>query len=1154
MKVKNKDILLDLFYTKKESDFRNKIINIFRSYPLNIKSSVFNSIIRTSILKERIKKTFFVTKIADFGMQKYYYTDKYKTSDLFLIYDFWFTLYSNELNKYIQYKKEYENEISRGNYSSAREILNDINQCIGLSIWSCGQNLLINELEYGLKENKQTLEKFNKEINKNPFMNCILYFHSLSAEQNTSYKNYIQQIENFFCTYKTDVAVNYIREKLDPEYNILENDIPVFAQFDYQISIVDLYNGFVRLLPQILYNKELECCHFWDYINDDIVNNFKILTSQVSSVKNKEVYKLLECFIIDDVNISEVEQYCSEYFKINPNDYNIILPYIEWCGINKREPISNIPYYKLIYSLLTFDDNFEDSVQAIFEYAKKYKDLSIGSFMLRIVKEMGVKPNLNNFIKMRPMLCSTMSIGVLSYLSCENKVLNDLQPLYYQFIKSSTSNNIPPENLCRLYKNILLLKQQIINEEININDLDKYSNRLFELSENETNKYILSITSILFQRICESNKLFIPLFKNAIHIYLLNPNLFYYIHNSNPADIPEKIKNNEIKKSIYYALYKFFINYKDITKVTCAYSNYLDGNNYKSIYEVIDKLQNKNVNENNTALIAFLYHVCSVIVLKRDYRLTILNIKAEETRVVILNKLCECDHESAKTYMEEITSITTEWATRERLKQIDQGRITIGFDNIYKSNSNIWAEEFEKYLTIKKFDKDLFASDIFNNDFKTQISQNNDKILDVSASYALHQQSKILITNLANQIIYEFLFNTTNGLETYLSTRIRHGFCQSELTSRLSEYHLLSLKEHDADLHYMLNEYWTENYSSCPDLPLFMECLSVLTKSIDSLINEIRSKWFRIKFLDTDNGLFDYSSFPVAYSPDSGFNQFFDSIKLSFKNHTEELLNIIQQKIKNEFSTEYLNIVEKFEEQIKTISESYENVNIRREIIKNCIQARPQIEADINHFAGVFSLNNVNYKDYTMKDLVDCCKKIICKLNLKAELVDWDIIADDKLLIDGHNFPYMVDILIILLTNAMQHSGLNSTNLKIKIYAGVENNHESYNIMEKYIENKDFNLMKISVYNNLANDTLLDELKNKLRNIIENNSKEKTSREHIQTEGGSGLFKLFNIISNNIETEYSAGYTFPDNGICFTYCFNTEKLLVKESEYECAVS
>ena len=53
-------------------------------------------------------------------------------------------------------------------------------------------------------------------------------------------------------------------------------------------------------------------------------------------------------------------------------------------------------------------------------------------------------------------------------------------------------------------------------------------------------------------------------------------------------------------------------------------------------------------------------------------------------------------------------------------------------------------------------------------------------------------------------------------------------------------------------------------------------------------------------------------------------------------------------------------------------------------------------------------------------------------------------------------------------------------------------------------------------------------------------------QELIQSEGGSGLYKLCNIAQYNIETEYLITYGVGDNTVSFSYCFPADKLICKE--------
>lgn len=53
----------------------------------------------------------------------------------------------------------------------------------------------------------------------------------------------------------------------------------------------------------------------------------------------------------------------------------------------------------------------------------------------------------------------------------------------------------------------------------------------------------------------------------------------------------------------------------------------------------------------------------------------------------------------------------------------------------------------------------------------------------------------VILKGIITTITEEFLFNEKYGLNTFLSSRIRHGYCKNQLTTIFQEYNLLSKKK-----------------------------------------------------------------------------------------------------------------------------------------------------------------------------------------------------------------------------------------------------------------------------------------------------------------------------------------------------------------------
>lgn len=106
----------------------------------------------------------------------------------------------------------------------------------------------------------------------------------------------------------------------------------------------------------------------------------------------------------------------------------------------------------------------------------------------------------------------------------------------------------------------------------------------------------------------------------------------------------------------------------------------------------------------------------------------------------------------------------------------------------------------------------------------------------------------------------EFLFNEKYGLNTFLSSRIRHGYCKKQLTTVFQEYNLLSKKKKNNSEEYLINEYWDgilpENAKGSEEIKKY---LSKFTLNIEKKVDDIKKNWLSIKYREENESILDYT-------------------------------------------------------------------------------------------------------------------------------------------------------------------------------------------------------------------------------------------------------------------------------------------------------
>lgn len=104
-----------------------------------------------------------------------------------------------------------------------------------VSLWSCGQRLLLSELEHGLESNKATLEFLNKTVPQNYATLAILHHYSCLAELDLSFENYQIEIAKFLKPIENMDLGKYLTQKLSLSATMETADIIIHFEPKYII-------------------------------------------------------------------------------------------------------------------------------------------------------------------------------------------------------------------------------------------------------------------------------------------------------------------------------------------------------------------------------------------------------------------------------------------------------------------------------------------------------------------------------------------------------------------------------------------------------------------------------------------------------------------------------------------------------------------------------------------------------------------------------------------------------------------------------------------------------------------------------------------------------------------------------------------------------
>lgn len=115
------------------------------------------------------------------------------------------------------------------------------------------------------------------------------------------------------------------------------------------------------------------------------------------------------------------------------------------------------------------------------------------------------------------------------------------------------------------------------------------------------------------------------------------------------------------------------------------------------------------------------------------------------------------------------------------------------------------------------------------------------------------------------EIVSNYLDNRTYGLNIYLGTRIRHIYCQQLLFSVFEKRNLLSRKEKDDSMVYMINEYWNQHILDDNERNKVLKLLDNFSKNMNNMLQRLKNDFIQIKNENKAEGWFDYTGVAKKY-------------------------------------------------------------------------------------------------------------------------------------------------------------------------------------------------------------------------------------------------------------------------------------------------
>lgn len=1028
----------------------------------------------------------------------------------------WYTCliknYSKEINIYLHLKETFEKNLIVGNYSSAAEALDEIQNTFGFSFWLIDARFSLYEYADGLEKNKEYLDSFVK-TDISSWVKFYASFQSFKVEKSVNNRQYVHRIENAFDNDESGIGA-FFRALLYPINNIEEDDIRPILHFTSALSLIDMYNALIKI-----------SCRLVSSDNKDYKLHLKKALKKVDGVKDVVLTKIK--WSMGEKLLWELSEIDLLAFKIGDlytkGDYSSVIDLIEQEGtLNNNFEIYE--YYVKAHIMSNREICKTDSiiirdqlVYAMYSAYVKKQDVEHSYFIITKLVRLFSNSNLGTMIasffadkfwdgshlileKGKLISSNIFNINLVTYNTDNSEDVfsvfkqtdckNASYELFQYVVNDVKPNNIE-EGRLRWYK----IKREIGDDsKIAILHLEEWYSEL-SLGTSIYNIYQRERVVLELYKLYVQNEDYLKAESLVADVCVDNEYASLRFDLSQIRDAICK-KDKAWKCDISTPIFTYLYDKENYTSIYADTANFLFHNGLSKPSDMFGL--EKQFGEQK--LVFFLKNICVKEILDSMYSAFDTDEDVENERIEICKYLQKKDCKNASMYIEEMSRILQNRKVRQGVKYFEDEKIDISFDKIYDSHKKDFHENYKRYKEMESLNTDFATYDVTKKIWRLDL-------VDDSQTYS---QTFLAFKELIDDYRQEITFGKF-GLDPILGARIRHGILQNQIRSVFSKNNIILIsKTEGSDKEYVCSLELENIFSNITteEKEIIIDLLSDFSRKVDDYIDWIVKEYIRIRIDEKNtNGVFDFSinqdiihilmSVTKTMQNENIVREYLDLVWLGrIENGIDKAKSLMQGIIKNTF--------------IKMLKDLEENINSKlitnntKDYFLTAIsKSRTELQQTMNCISEWFKMPEDNSIDnFSANYLVETCDYINRRVISNYDSIKKEVKLDVKGKFIGKAYTYLVDIFIILYTNAFYHSGFIDSINRLKLELSIIEKEDSVSIM---------------MINNLSEDISKEELYETINDIREKLEECIASGEYYNYEGRSGYIKICKILNYNLE-------------------------------------
>ena len=1050
-------------------------------------------------------------------------------------------LFSSELTSFVRRKLAFDAAYISGEYETAQECLDEIEDEFGVSIWLMACRIQLIQLKDGLTAQKAFLQDTIYSDDTNDLLAFLAYFLSLRAEENVSLAALLHEIRDLL---ELKGFKDLVRHHVCPYALVDSIKVPAdVAHMEEASTVIDRYLALVLTL-QLEYVRAPESRGVIQLALNILADISDLRLSRISGCHHEdELHEHLSlCDLYTSGDYSSVSYSIRNTLNNSPSRHHLfeLCARAEaFCGPPDGTPDGSIAD-RIIRNMTQVILAADVGQKALLDLRKLAvvcldQDLStrISSFCENYLSD----PSYGSHASLQvcaamispyedPWAASFLDHAGLDVSRLENLIsanpkstslkLQDVLRMPFEAGSDALEVLDIPIGRRFMYKGHLAMKYGLYDQAVGLYGKvleigEPYAKvvarrnlfkALFEVGE------IDACCQLVSEHFVENNE--------SHRIYPMQ-NLLERVDEVDSATLPAAIV-------LYIGARHYDPKYE--RDLSDAYEDYLDRRGVGTPTELIGLYGD----ELPLDVEFFLKNICTPRILDDSVAFATLN-DVEQERIAICQALISFDPDSAVQHSAEIRALTRDAEVARLVRVVEEGKIYVDEEGIRNALQPSLNDSFERYRKLLSVPAPTYQAD--------KISKRLGELL----GDALLHEPKIRLPSDERQSLFgtmltafsnQFALNPAYGLDTHLSTNVRHGAFEGHLRGPIASHELLNSRKVNT-YNYDNNEYWMERYQhfSHPDQHEVNRLLERFSKRVDEQIDEFKKNLLHVRTNTAAAGLFDFRKKPEQMQEimeeireTTTYDEFFqilnsaawESVDQSLQNIKSELRGVLGQQI----NQAYLGLITELERKF-----GRDRVSA---LVDAVVQSRTEFQVALERVCSWFQRSSSRIAEPLPFDLIaDVAIKQIenCHtIRLKGAI---STTINVPFRVDGAHLDGLVDVLFILLQNSIIHGGYSKSPPCLALSIAVEND-----------------LLSITLRNEIASGIDLQERRMQAADAV-SRYKHDTAMKMARQEGGSGLSKVWRILEYDLKVDHMISLDISDDRLIeVTALMSTKEIMACE--------